>query len=652
MNRLFVFALTLFLGLNVFGQGDPVIMTINDDAITKSEFLQIYLKNNNDPKYDKQSLDEYMELFKKFKLKVAEAEAMGYDTIPRLVKELNGYRKQLALPYLVDSAMNESMVKQAYERTQNEVRASHIMLKVSPNATPEDTLRIYNSLLAMKKRIENGEDFASVAKGKGGSEDPSAATNGGDLGYFTAFQMVYPFEEKAFTTEVGEVSEPFRTRFGFHILQVTDKREARGTIETAHIMVSVDRNANNEGLLAAKAKIDEIYALLENGENFEKLVEKYSDDPTSNKKNGLLPAFGSGTTTRMVPEFENAAFSLKNDGDYSKPLKTSYGYHIVKRISLKDVASYEEMKDGLKNKVTKDERSKATQNSFVAKLKKEYGFSDKSKKTIKWFYTNMDSTYFKGKFDPSLLKNDKALFILDGQSFTQKQFAQFLKSNYRSVRRDDNMKAIVNAQYKKWVKQAVLDYEESKLVDKYPAFKALVTEYHDGILLYEVMSDMVWHKAMKDTTGLKQFYEENKANYMWGKRIDADVYECYSKEFADQAYTMLQNDTIQPVHVVKKINGDSELNIRHRNGKFDLDRTNYLKNTNLNSGLNAAYEVDGKFYVIVVSKKLNPSQKEFGEAKGAITSDYQNYLEKNWLEELAKKHTVKINNEELYSIGK
>ena len=650
MNKLSVFAITLFLGLNVFGQKDPVIMTINDNAITKSEFLQIYLKNNNDPKYDKASLDEYMELFKKFKLKVAEAEAMGYDTIPKLVKELNGYRKQLALPYLVDSAKNQSLVQQAYDRTKNEVRASHIMLKIPRDATPEDTLKLYNRMMDFKKRVEAGEDFAIIAKAKGGSDDPSAAQNGGDLGYFTAFQMVYPFEEQAYTTPVGSVSNPFRTRFGYHILKVTDMREARGTIETAHIMVSVDKAAGNKGLVAAKSKIDEIYGLLEEGESFESLVEKYSDDPTSNKKQGLLPAFGTGTTTRMVPEFEEAAFNLQNDGDYSRPIKTNYGFHIVKRINLKPVPTYEEMKNGLKSKVSKDERSKTTQDSFVAKLKKEYGYKDKSKKSLKWFHENIDSTYFKGKFDPSLLPSDKPLFTMDGQSFTQKQFAQYLKGNYRGVRKDA-MDAVVNTQYKKWVKQAILDYEESKLIYKYPAFKALVTEYHDGILLYEIMSDMVWNKAMKDTTGLKDFYAENKGNYMWGERVDADVYECYSKEFAKQAYTMLQNDTVRAVNVVKAINGDSELNIRHRNGKFDANKTNYLKNVTLKKGLNDAYEVDGKFYVIVVAELLDPSQKEFGEAKGAITSDYQNYLEKNWLEELAKKHKVAINTEELYSIG-
>lgn len=287
MNKLLLIALTLRLSLSSFAQ-DPIIMTINDQEITKSEFLQIYLKNNNDPQYDKVSLDEYMELFKKFKLKVAEAEALGYDTIPKLVKELGGYRKQLALPYLIDSAKNESLIKEAYLRTKEEVRVSHILIKVSDKASPADTLAAYDRIIRLKDRIDDGLSFKDVAQGKGGSEDPSVAKNGGDLNFFSAFQMVYPFEEKAYRTELGKVSDPFRTRFGYHIIQVTDKRPARGTIETAHIMVAAKISASQDEVENAIAKINEIYELLENGGNFEELVAKYSDDPSSNKKNGVL----------------------------------------------------------------------------------------------------------------------------------------------------------------------------------------------------------------------------------------------------------------------------------------------------------------------------------------------------------------------------
>ena len=651
MKKKLLLVLGIFLVLGAKAQQDPVLMEIDGKPVTKSEFLQIYLKNNPDPKYDKASLDEYMELFKRFKLKVAEAEALGYDTIPKLKKELEGYRKQLALPYLVDSAKNDALVREAYDRTKNEVRASHILIRVEPNASPEDTLAAYNKIMGLKKRIEKGEDFAAVAKGKYGSEDPSAANNGGDLGYFNAFQMVYPFEDAAYNTPVGTVSDPFRTRFGYHIIKVTDKRKARGTIKTAHLMVATPKTATPEDIANAEKKINELYDKLMTGANFEELVREHSDDPSSSQKGGELPAFGTGTTTRMVPAFEDAAFALKNNGDISKPVKTEYGYHIIKRIEWNDVKTYDEMKKELQNKVNRDERSKKTQSSFVEKLKVEYKYQDKSKKGMKWFVKNIDTTYYSGKWNADKLKSNKTMFVLDGKNFGQQDFADYMEKNYRGVRKDAN-DVVVKQQYKAWEKEAILAYEESKLAGKYPEFKALITEYHDGILLYEIMTDRVWNKAMKDTVGLKSYFEENRAKYMWGNRVDAVVYECANQKIADQVYKMIQNDTINSKHVLDVINKDSELNLRVRTNKFDSETTTYIKGQNLNIGINKPYTFEGKVYVVKVNEKLAPKNKEFNEAKGAATSDYQNYLEKAWLEELAKKHTIKVYDTVLYSVGK
>jgi peptidyl-prolyl cis-trans isomerase SurA len=646
---LFVFGLLLTIGANA--QQDPVVMEIDGKPVTKSEFLQIYLKNNSAPQYDKASLDEYMELFKKFKLKVAEAEVLGYDTIPKLKKELEGYKKQLAHPYLVDAAKNEELVKQAYDRTVNEIRASHILIKLDPNAAPADTLAAWDKIMGLKKRIEKGEDFASVAKGRNGSEDPSALSNGGDLGFFNAFQMVYPFEEAAYTTPMGTVSEPFRTRFGYHIVKVTDKRPARGTMRAAHIMVATSKSASEEDVKNAEKKINEIYAKLQAGAKFEDLVKDFSDDPSSNQKGGELPAFGSGTTTRMVPAFEDAAFGLKANGDYSKPIRTDYGFHIIKRVELTSVRSFDEMKKELQTKVNRDERSKKTQDSFVAKLKTEYKYVDNSKKSAKWFIKNLDTTYYIGKWNADKLKSDKPLFTLDGKKFGQQAFATYLENNYRGVRKDANA-LVVKQQLKNWEKETILAYEESKLAGKYPEYKALVTEYHDGILLYEIMTDKVWNKAMKDTVGLKSFFEANRSKYMWGNRVDAVVYECSSQKIADQVSKMIANDTINSKHVIDVINKDSELNLRVRTNKFDVDQTPFLKDRNVTVGVNKSYEFEGKFYVLKVKEKLAPMNKELNEAKGTVTSDYQTYLEKTWLEELAKKHKIVINEAVLYSLGK
>jgi len=645
--------MTLFLTLQLVSnaQKDPVIMKIDDISVKKSEFLQIYLKNNPDPKFDKASLDEYMELFQKFKLKVIEAEQLGYDTIPKLKKELEGYRRQLAQPYLVDQQKNEELVKEAYDRTKNEVRASHILVRVESTATPADTLAAYNRIMALKTRIEKGEDFATVAKGKNGSDDPSVVNNGGDLGYFNAFQMVYSFEDMAYNTNVGSISNPFRTRFGYHILKVTDKRPARGTIKVAHIMVSAPKTASEEEVANASKKINEIYVKLNNGENFEALAKEFSDDPSSNQKGGELPAFGSGTTTRMVPVFEDAAFAIKKDGDYSAPIKTDYGFHIIKRISWTDVKPLEDMKKELQTKVNRDDRAKKTQDSFVNKLKKSYKYKDLSAENIQWFIQNMDTTYFDGTWNANKLTTDKVLFTIDGKEFKQQQFAIYLENNYRSVKKE-SPENIVKQQYKNWEKEAILNLEESKLIAKYPDYKALLTEYHDGILLYEIMSEKVWNKAIKDTTGLKNFFETNRNNYAWNKRLDAVVYICNSQDIAINVFGMIQNDTINSKHVIDIINKESTLPLSVKTNKFDIEQTNFLNGRNLQKGANAPYEFDGKFYVVKVTEVLEPRTKEFSEAKGMATSDYQNFLEKQWLEELNKKHKVEINYQNLYAVGK
>jgi peptidyl-prolyl cis-trans isomerase SurA len=644
-----LFVSVLFVQI-VAAQKEPVVMEINGKPVTKSEFLQIYLKNNNDPKFDKQTLDDYVEMFKKFKLKVAEAETLGYDTIPKLKKELEGYKKQLATPYLIDSVENRYLVEQAYERIKTEVRASHILVRVDANASPKDTLAAYNRIIALKKRIEKGEDFATVAKMKSGSDDPSAVNNGGDLGFFTAFQMVYAFEEKAYTTPIGSISEPFRTRFGYHILKVTDKRPARGTIKTAHLMVAVPKDATQEVKDNAEKKINELYEKLSKGEKWEDLVALHSDDPSSSKKGGELAAFGSGTTQRMVPSFEDAAFALKADGEISKPIRTDYGFHIVKRLEWKDVAAYPAMKKELQGRVNKDERSKKTQDSFVAKLKTNYGYKYSGDKSLKWFVSNLDSTYYIGKWNAENLKSNKTLFKLNGTAFTQKSFADYLVKNYRGIKRDES-KTVVKAQYKAWEKAEILNYEEQLLPAKYPDFKALVNEYHDGIILYEIMSDKVWNKAVKDTTGLKDFFSKNRSNYMWPKRLDATVYECLNKDIAVKVAGMLKNDTINSKDVLDVVNKDSELNLKVRMNKFDLEQTNFLKDRTFNKGVNPAFEFEGKMYVVKVNEVLSPMPKEFNEAKGIATSDYQTYLEKTWLDELKAKYPIKINNEVLYNLG-
>ncbi|MBN9293146.1 MAG: peptidylprolyl isomerase [Flavobacteriia bacterium] len=648
--RKIIVALSLFSSIIGFSQKDPVVLEVGNKKVTKSEFLQIYLKNNDDPKFDQKSMDDYVEIFTKFKLKVVEAEHEGYDTIPKLKRELEGYRKTLATPYLTDKTLQDDLVKQVYERLKTEVRASHILVKVAERATPEDTLKAYNRILAIKKRIEAGEDFEKVARSSDGSEDPSVAYNGGDLGYFTAFQMVYPFEEAAYRTPKGKISNIVKTRYGYHILKVTDVRPARGTIRTAHIMIALAKNASAEDIEAAKKKAYEIYTKAKNGEDFAKLAETFSDDTQSAAKGGELPPFGTGTTTRMIPVFENAAFGLKNNGDITEPIQTDFGFHIIKRLDWKPLGSFDELKKELQTKVSKDDRSKITQDSFIQKLKKEYKYKSYKAKNISWFYNNIDSSYFKNNYSYTGLTTDKPLFVLNKQAFTQKQFAEYIQKNTKYIR-NGSFKDIIDQHYANWERQSILNYEQSRLDGKYPDFKLLMNEYHDGILLFEIMSDKVWNKASQDSTGLTAFFEKNKDKYVWGKRVDAFVYECISNDVANNVYGMIsKNNAVSSKEIIDEVNKTSELNLKVKTNKYEIESTPFLKGHDFVKGLNKVYEYNGKYYVVFVNEILDPSAKELAECRGLVISDYQNYLETTWLSELKQKYPVKIHTEVLYNL--
>jgi peptidyl-prolyl cis-trans isomerase SurA len=630
-------------------ESNDVVMTVNGEKVTKSEFLQVYLKNNDNPKYDKESLDEYIELYKKFKLKVAEAEALGYDTIPSLKRELKGYKEQLAHPYLIDSSKTKELLQEAYNRMKYEIKASHILINVKPDASPADTLKAYNKALELKKRIEKGEDFGAVASEAGGSEDPSVKVNKGNLGYFTAFQMVYPFESAAYTLDVGDISMPTRSSFGYHVIKVFDKRDARGTITTAHIMVALNPDAEEADVTNAEKKINEIYQQLEEGESFKKLAKSYSDDQGSKAKGGRLPPFGSGTNQRMVTEFEDAAFNLKNDDDYSKPFKTDYGFHIVKRIEYSALGSFDELKSQLQQKLTRGDRAKQSEKAFIAKLKKENSFKDKGDKRLSWFYENIDSSVFKKSWTTPELKKSKWMFKYNDTKYNMQSFLDFIAESKKGKPMQVNK--FIDEKYTDWQDSEIMNDEKSHLEEKYPAYKALLQEYHDGVLLYEIMKDKVWDKAIKDTSGLKSFFEANQEKYQWPDRINAVIYSSNKEEMLMEAKLLNDLDTLSMYDILNKVNSDSQLNLEAETGKYIQSEKDLLSDKDLSVGDNKIFKDGDKFYLIVVEEKLPAGPKALKEARGAVIQAYQEYLENKWMSELREKHTITVNEEALYTIG-
>ncbi len=636
-------ALVIFttLSFSAFSQDKKAtILTIQGENITLEEFENIFRKNNRDSVITQKSLDDYMELFINFKLKVREAKALGLDTVAKFKSELEGYRATLARPYLTDTDMLNGMMREAYDRSKQEVRASHILINCDPSASPEDTLKAYNRAMEARKKIMDGAKFDAIAKEY--SQDPSAKDNGGDLGYFTVFQMVYQFEDGAYSTPVGQVSMPVRTRYGYHVIKVTDKRTTRGEIHVAHIMVKEKKEENGAANASAKAK--EIYEKAIAGESFTDLAAKYSDDGSTSKSGGELPWFG---TNKMVSEFEEAAFALKNDGDISAPIKTSYGWHIIKRLGYRTIGTYEESEKKIKSDVSRDGRSEKTKNSFVSKLKKEYKFTY-DEKLVNALAATADTSVFKGTWNVNKKLLKKPMFTIDGKKYLASEFHKVITDRMK-IRTKQTPAEYIRSEAKVYAENALLKYEDTKLEGKHDAFRLLMNEYREGILLFELTDQKVWSKAVKDSTGLQNFYDNNKSKFMWPERIDVTFYTCANEQIAAKVRELIAQG-VSNADIASQINKDTQLNIQIEEGVFAKEDRDILENVAWKKGLSMNIPYNGQFVIANVKDVIASTPKKFSECRGLVTSEYQNYLEEQWIKELRAKYSTSVNKQVLHSI--
>ncbi len=655
MQKIVLFV-SIVMSINIYAQNsNEVLLTIDGNKITCGEFERIYTKNNKNPSFDSVSLAEYMDLFINFKLKVIEAEELEMDTLKSFKTELKGYRVQLEKPYFTDESVDEQLMKEAYDRMQWDIRASHILIRCGSDALPADTLKAYNKIARIRKEAVSGKDFAKLAKEY--SEDPSAKKNGGDLGFFTAFSMVYPFESAAYNTPVGKISKITRTKYGYHIIKVTDKRKDRGQIKVAHIMRTVPQGSGILKDEQQKQMIYQIYDSLKAGADFAEMAKKYSDDRGTSSKGGELPYFGAG---RMIPEFEKAAFSLQNIGDVSKPIKTFYGYHIIKLIDVKPIGSYEDLKPTIKKRISKDVRARKGRAAVMARLKKEYKLKI-NEESIKPFYKVIDSTIFIGEWDAVKAKGlNKTMFTLeDTLIFTQQDFAQSISNDgLRRIKRP--LQLVVDDEFNRYVEKIITDIEKSRLEEKYADFKNLLQEYHDGILLFNLTDEMVWSKAVKDTAGLEKFYEKNKNNYMWGDRVEVTLYTFNNQRWEPQIKKLAIKTGKKNLDVqssldkfLKKAKAkDSTLTVTVEKNKFSKGENDIVDLIKWTPGIKEPVKRDDKIVIAYVNKQIPPEPKKLKEVRGLVTADYQNYLEKQWIKELREKHDIKINEDVFKSMIK
>lgn len=648
--------LAVVLGFQAMAQEkDPVLLTIDKKEVKLSEFEAIFKKNNNDEPITKEAVSEYLDLYVKFKLKVREAEVLGYDTTKAFKNELEGYRKQLIQPYLSDREVTESLIKEAYERMKHDVRASHILFNVGKDALPKDTLAVYKRAMAARKKVMGGADFAKVAQDL--SQDPSAKTNKGDLGFFSALHMVYPFETAAFNQKVGEVSMPVRTRFGYHIIKVTDKRESRGTIRVGHIMVACAKDADEAKVVKQKAKAEELYAQLrEDPQKFRGLAKQYSDDKGSASRGGELAPFGAG---RMVPEFENAAFALKADGMISSPVRTEFGFHIIQRLELKGLDTYENLYANVKSKVSRDSRANKSKDVVVDRIKKENGFKENLKARDAFFSRITADQWMKGAWTNDLARGlNKFLFgfyTADGDKLEvmQNEFADYLMTNQPKNSRSKKKVVVeeeVNRLYTKMVEERALKFKEDRLPKVNQEYRLLLQEYRDGILLFELTDEKVWSKAIKDTTGLEKFHEGQKDKYMWGERLDVTAYKCADDATVAKLEKILKKKakkgyTVEDI--LGMINTEEVMSLSIENGKYEKGKVEMVDDLTWEKGFTKKENTEEGTTIWVVNEVVKPEPKLLSEVRGLATSDYQTHLEKEWVKELKAKYDVQVNKEVL-----
>jgi len=649
--------LVVFASQNIFAQKSidkKTLVTIGNEDVTVAEFMKTYSKNNayEEEKNQEGAIEEYLKLFVNFKLKVMEAEARQMDTIPSFIRELNGYRTQLAKPYFVDESVNEALLEEAYNRKLYDIRASHILIRVDETAAPADTLEAYNRIMEIRKEILAGKDFGEAAVEY--SEDPSAKDqeaipnkqrfrkgNRGDLGFFTVFNMVYPFENAAYNTPVGEISQPVRTQFGYHLLKVDSKTDALGTAQVAHIYVSLRPDATSEDSIRKAEKINNIYAKIQDGMTFEEAVVEFSEDKGSAKNKGQLSKF---TCNKVVPEFVVIAKELK-PGEISEPIRTLYGFHIVKVISRKTPGTFEEEKEKLKERLAKDSRTHKSEEAVIAKIKDKNNFKVYSKAKVAIF-ASIDSTLLEGKFvADSNVAFTKTLYKIANEKHLQSEFIDYvLKHQKKQVKL--GREVYLEQLFTEMIEKELLAYEDRHLEDNYPEFADLMKEYHDGILLFNLTDEMVWNKAVIDTVGQKEYYNNHRDEYMWGERVDATIFNMRNPEEVDAAMEIiLANENAGDA--ARVLSEDSIKSVRIVPGVFEKGNNKYVDQVEWVTGLSAPMKSDVETLVVAVriNEVIPPQHKELKEARGLVTADYQNFLEEKWVEELKTKYPVNINQE-------
>lgn len=642
MQKLTCFFATALLSIGgLFAQNDPVLFSVDDIEVPLSEFRYIYTKNNRDnADYSRASVSEYLDLYTRFKLKVKRARDLRLDTIPSLQSELAGYRKQLAKSYLNDKEVIEKLTREAYDRVLWDIHVAHILISVEPSFTPEQLLAAETKAAEAARRAKAGENFAVLAKEL--SEDPNTNSTGGDLGYLTALlpSGFYAAENVIYSLADGQVSDPVRSSLGIHVFKVLDRRPARGEIEAGHIFVRVKPDSSNDA--AARQKIYAVHQNLKDGKTFEDLAANVSDDNQTARRGGYIGRFGINS---YDPVFEDAAFAL-TEGNYSEPVRTRVGWHIIRVLKKFVPGTFDEERTRLEARVSRDERVNVAKASMIQNIRRESGLTE-NPDALNAFLSSLDEDFL--TFQWNAPEDQRAVLVQlnDGTAKTTGEFVQYLRTRTRERMRAAKTtppETVGATLYAEWIDEICLAYEEARLEDKYPDFRALMREYEEGILLFEVTKMVVWDKASQDSAGLANFHAARRENYMWPERAEVlhfTVQGAKAVKTAEKARKLLAK---QPVdEVVSKLNKSQQQITYHRKRYLqdELNNDGMEWKQGWMSPLTTGTDNTQQTFSLV-SQLLPPQPKALEEARGYIVADYQDYLEKEWVESLRKEYDVKV----------
>jgi peptidyl-prolyl cis-trans isomerase SurA len=637
MNKLRLF-LILFLVLIPISstiaqdsKSDSLVFSIDDEKVYKSEFVRQYEKSNSSSMDNKSlSVEEYLDMYINFKLKVKAAKDMGYDTLPKFLNEYNNYRKQLADKFISNGEVTEKMVRETYEHIKNEVNVDHILVSLKADASPNDTIVAYNKAIDIIKEIKEGKDFNELAKKY--SDDPSVKDNNGNMGWFKAFKMVCPFEKAAYDLDINEVSLPVRTSFGYHIIKKNDERVSRGTITVAHIM---KYNQSKERKASAKEEIFKLYQKIQNGESFDDLAKQFSEHKQTADRGGKLTPFSTGQLNSSI--FEEVAFRLNEKDSISKPFETQFGWHIVKFIEDEPVKDFETLKNEIVKKIKTSDRSKKLIKNIKKDLMKRYEVNV-NYETLSCVEQRVDSSLFsyKWRYEPILSDDEKWILKIDDNAFYVKELLIEINKSQRSLK-GKSLQDRVNEAMDNFTYAKLISVHNKNLEFISPEFAQEIKTYYEGLLMFDVMQNHIWKPSQEDSLGQLAFYNQNKNEFKSKTKVSGIIANTKDKKIAKSLTKVIHKEKL------------SELKEKYPDVIFqeveltEIDNPSIPKKLELKLNSPKTYKNNNQYMAITLSDIEKERILEFEEVKGRVIAKLQTQKEDNWLASLKNKYKIYIN---------